>query len=101
MGEGLIEATLTKWLKKEGDPIGEDESLVEVATDKVDTEIPSPVNGTLIKKLCAEGDVVPIGKVICIVDTGGEAHPKEPAVSTAKMEVPPQGLNNLQKRLLI
>ncbi|MCX6251176.1 MAG: dihydrolipoamide acetyltransferase family protein [Bacteroidetes bacterium] len=72
MGEGLIEATLTKWLKQEGDAIAEDDALVEVATDKVDTEIPSPVSGTLVKKLFAEGDVVPIGKAIALVEMKSE-----------------------------
>jgi 2-oxoglutarate dehydrogenase E2 component (dihydrolipoamide succinyltransferase) len=83
MGEGLIEATITRWLKQEGDKVGEDESLVEVATDKVDTEIPSPVNGILIKKLFAEGDVVPIGKIIGIIDMGGDQ-----TVPKVKVEAP-------------
>jgi len=97
MGEGLIEATITKWLKKEGEKVGEDEALVEVATDKVDTEIPSPVEGIFIKKLFAEGDVVPIGNIIGIIDTGGESSsPKAttasvPAVAEApSVEKPPQ-----------
>jgi len=79
MGEGLIEATLTKWLKQEGDAIAEDDAVVEVATDKVDTEIPSPVFGTLVKKLFAEGDVVPIGKAIALVELKG-VRPDVPAV---------------------
>jgi 2-oxoglutarate dehydrogenase E2 component (dihydrolipoamide succinyltransferase) len=93
MGEGLIEATITKWLKQEGDNVGEEDALVEVATDKVDTEIPSPVGGVLIKKLYAEGDVVPIGKVIGIVDTGGDTTAPKPAAQPAKKEtvqVPPE-----------
>jgi 2-oxoglutarate dehydrogenase E2 component (dihydrolipoamide succinyltransferase) len=83
MGEGLIEATLTKWLKQEGDKVEEDEALVEVATDKVDTEIPSPVAGILIRKLFAEGDIVPIGKPIGIIDTGGEQATPKKAVESA------------------
>ncbi len=71
MGEGLIEATVTKWLKQEGDTVTEDESLVEVATDKVDTEIPSPVTGVLVKKMCAEGEVVPIGHTLAMIEVEG------------------------------
>lgn len=88
MGEGLIEATLTKWLKQEGDKVGEDEALVEVATDKVDTEIPSPVTGILIKKLFAEGDIVPIGKPIGIIGIGGEKPLPKETIESASL-VPP------------
>jgi 2-oxoglutarate dehydrogenase E2 component (dihydrolipoamide succinyltransferase) len=86
MGEGLIEATLTKWLKAEGEKVREDEALVEVATDKVDTEIPSPVEGILLMKNYAEGEVVTIGKIIAIVDTGGS----EPVPQKTKKAEPPQ-----------
>src|ERR1039457_2510271 len=86
MGEGLIEATLTKWLKQEGEKIGEDEALVEVATDKVDTEIPSPVEGILIKKMYAEGDVVPIGKIIGIIDNGDTEPVKETTIQSNQTE---------------
>ena len=58
LGESIIEATITKWLKKEGDPVKEDESILEIATDKVDSEIPSPVEGILVERLFKEGDVV-------------------------------------------
>jgi 2-oxoglutarate dehydrogenase E2 component (dihydrolipoamide succinyltransferase) len=68
MGESVIEATITKWLKVEGDQIEEDDPIVEIATDKVDSEIPSPVEGKLIKALFAEGDVVAVGTVIAIVE---------------------------------
>jgi 2-oxoglutarate dehydrogenase E2 component (dihydrolipoamide succinyltransferase) len=72
LGESIIEATITKWLKKEGDTIKEDESILEIATDKVDSEIPSPVEGILLKRLFNEGDVVPIGTVIAVIDLGGD-----------------------------
>ena len=79
MGESIIEATITKWLKKEGDQIAEEDSIVELATDKVDSEIPSPVDGKLIKILHQEGDVVPVGDVIAIVEIEGEeGNSKEP-----------------------
>lgn len=72
MGESIIEATITKWLKKPGDQINEDDSLAEIATDKVDSEIPSPVEGKLAKILFIEGDVVPVGKVIAIIEMEGD-----------------------------
>ena len=72
LGESIIEATITKWLKSEGDHLDEDDAILEIATDKVDSEIPSPVEGTLVKQLFNEGDVVPVGKVIAIVEIEGE-----------------------------
>jgi 2-oxoglutarate dehydrogenase E2 component (dihydrolipoamide succinyltransferase) len=68
MGEGVIEATINKWLVAEGSPVKEDDPLVEVATDKVDSEIPSPAAGTLVKILAQEGSVKKIGEVIAIID---------------------------------
>jgi len=73
LGESVIEATITKWLKNEGDQIQEDEGIVEIATDKVDSEIPSLVTGKLIKKLFPEGALVPVGTVFAIIDTTGDA----------------------------
>ncbi|MGE5424311.1 MAG: dihydrolipoamide acetyltransferase family protein, partial [Syntrophothermus sp.] len=72
MGESIIEATITKWLKKEGDNIQEDESLAEIATDKVDSEIPSPVAGIISKILFKEGDIVPVGTVIAVIEEEGD-----------------------------
>jgi 2-oxoglutarate dehydrogenase E2 component (dihydrolipoamide succinyltransferase) len=72
LGESIIEATITKWLKSKGDQVSEDDSLVEIATDKVDSEIPSPVEGILEDILFKVGDVVPVGKVIAIINMGGE-----------------------------
>lgn len=72
MGESVIEATITKWLKKEGDQIAEDDPICEIATDKVDSEIPSPVEGVLSKILFKENDVVAVGEIIAIIDMGGE-----------------------------
>lgn len=71
MGEGVIEATIINWLKKEGDTIREDETIVEVATDKVDTEIQSPVSG-IISKINYEKDaVVPVGEVMVLIEIEG------------------------------
>jgi len=71
MGEGVIEATLTKWLKNTGETVEEDEPIAEIATDKVDSEITSSVNGVLSKTLFNEGDVVPVGEVIAIIEMEG------------------------------
>src|SRR5205823_5903618 len=60
MGESVAEATIIKWTKNEGDKIKMDETVLEIATDKVDSEIPSPFEGTLVKKLFKEGEVVQV-----------------------------------------
>jgi 2-oxoglutarate dehydrogenase E2 component (dihydrolipoamide succinyltransferase) len=67
MGESVAEATIIKWLKKEGDKIAMDEAVLEIATDKVDSEIPSPHEGFLSKILFKEGDVVQVGKAVAII----------------------------------
>jgi 2-oxoglutarate dehydrogenase E2 component (dihydrolipoamide succinyltransferase) len=72
MGESVQEATITKWFKKPGDKVEEDEPVLEIATDKVDSEIPSPVEGIIEKVLFKENDVVAVGKVIAIINTEGE-----------------------------
>ncbi|VAW30359.1 Dihydrolipoamide acyltransferase component of branched-chain alpha-keto acid dehydrogenase complex [hydrothermal vent metagenome] len=82
MGESIIEATITKWLKNEGDRVEEDDTIVEIATDKVDSEIPSPVEGTLVKALFNEGDVVPVGTVIALIETEGENENEGEMVTT-------------------
>ena len=71
LGESIIEATIVRWHKKEGDQVVEDESIADLATDKVDSEIPSPVEGTITKLFFNEGDIVPVGKVIAIINMGG------------------------------
>ncbi|MDP4208024.1 MAG: dihydrolipoamide acetyltransferase family protein [Bacteroidota bacterium] len=80
MGESITQATITKWFKKVGDPVEEDDVLLEIATDKVDSEIPSPVEGVISKILFNEGDVVPVGTVIAVIALEGE----EPAASGNK-----------------
>jgi 2-oxoglutarate dehydrogenase E2 component (dihydrolipoamide succinyltransferase) len=72
MGESIMEATILSWLKKEGDVIEADESVLEVATDKVDTEVPSTHGGVLREILANEGDVVPVGQAIAIITTDVE-----------------------------
>jgi 2-oxoglutarate dehydrogenase E2 component (dihydrolipoamide succinyltransferase) len=78
MGESVMEGTILNWLKKVGDKIDQDESILEVATDKVDTEIPSTHAGVLKEVLVKEGDVVQVGKTIAIIDTGGGASQPQP-----------------------
>ena len=80
MGESIMEGTVLKWLKNIGDSIEQDESVLEVATDKVDTEVPAIHAGVLKEILAQEGDVVPVGKPIAIISTGGDdAAPAAPA----------------------
>jgi len=71
LGESIIEATIVRWHKKEGEQVTEDESIADLATDKVDSEIPSPVEGIVTKLFFKEGDVVPVGKVIALINMGG------------------------------
>lgn len=72
MGESVAEATIINWLKKPGDAIDVDDTVLEVATDKVDSEVPSPVKGILLETFFKENDVVQIGETIAIIDTGEE-----------------------------
>ncbi|MCZ6694169.1 MAG: dihydrolipoamide acetyltransferase family protein [Bacteroidetes bacterium] len=72
MGESIMEATILGWLKKEGDKVEQDESILEVATDKVDTEIPSTHAGVLKEILAKEGDVVEVGKPIAVLSVDGK-----------------------------
>ena len=72
MGESIEEATITNWFVKEGDKIEEDDVLLEIATDKVDSEIPSPVEGIVKKILFKQDEVVAVGTIIAVVDMGGE-----------------------------
>ena len=73
MGESVAEATITKWLIGEGDTVNIDQSIVEIATDKVDSEIPAPVSGVLLKILHQEGETVAVGTSIAIIGDAGEA----------------------------
>ena len=71
LGESIQEGTITKWFVKEGDKVEEDDLLFEVATDKVDSEIPSPVDGVISKILFPENSLVPVGEILAIVNMGG------------------------------
>ncbi|AFL86053.1 pyruvate/2-oxoglutarate dehydrogenase complex, dihydrolipoamide acyltransferase component [Belliella baltica DSM 15883] len=89
MGESIIEGTILTWLKKEGDTIEQDESVLEVATDKVDTEVPATQGGILKQILVKEGDVVAVGAPIAIIETEGEVS-NEQSKSPAKEESSPK-----------
>ena len=89
MGESVMEGTVLAWLKNVGETIEEDESILEVATDKVDTEIPATHAGVLKEVLAQEGDVVEVGKPIAIIETEGDATGNTPApAETPKAEDP-------------
>jgi pyruvate dehydrogenase E2 component (dihydrolipoamide acetyltransferase) len=72
LGETVIEGTITKWLKKEGDTVERDEPLFEISTDKVDTEVPSPLAGKLAQIKVQEGETVGVGTELALIDTGGD-----------------------------
>jgi len=93
MGESIMEGTILKWLKKVGDPVAKDENILSIATDKVDAEVPSNVAGVLSEILFNEGDVVPVGKVIAIVETdvaaSSEPTPSLPTETKAEIASSP------------
>src|SRR5688572_14122882 len=93
MGESVAEATIIKWTKKEGDKVKIDETVLEIATDKVDSEIPSPFEGTLVKCLFKEGDVVQVGAVIGVIKSDStvseDDSPKTTAPESKKTETAP------------
>lgn len=83
MGESIAEGTVLKWLKKEGDTVEKDENILEISTDKVDSEIPAPAAGRIVAILAAEGETVPVGQVVAHIETGAgaasETKPSGPA----------------------
>ncbi len=81
MGESIMEATILKWRKKPGDRVELDEPVLDIATDKVDSEVPSPVAGVVVEILFPENEVVAINKAIAIIET--EAGSAQPAASPA------------------
>ncbi len=95
LGESVTEGTVDKWLKHEGDFVKRDEPLVEVVTDKVNAEIPSPFEGKLVKIAVSEGETVRVGAVIAQIETGAAAagaatQPKPKEASVAQTEAPPE-----------
>src|SRR6266571_9085833 len=92
LGESVTEGTVDKWLKHEGDFVKRDEPLVEVVTDKVNAEIPSPFEGKLVKIAVSEGETVRVGAVIAQIETGAatSAPAKDREAGVANTEVPPE-----------
>lgn len=90
MGESVAEATITSWLKDVGDTIEADEAVLEIATDKVDSEVPSEVDGVLVEKLFEIDDVVKVGQTIAVIEIEGEATADDeaPAAEPVKEEAP-------------
>jgi len=89
LGESVTEGTVTRWLKNVGDVIKVDEAIVEVSTDKVDTEIPSPVAGVLLEIKAAQDSVIPVGGVMAVIGESGSATPSAPAPSAPVVQTPP------------
>src|SRR5216683_1924543 len=94
MGESVVEGTVTKWLVKAGDSVQEDQPLCEISTDKVDTEIPSPGTGVIAKLVAAEGQTLPVGALLAVIETAGTGA-KAPAIAVqpvrpaARVQAPP------------
>jgi 2-oxoglutarate dehydrogenase E2 component (dihydrolipoamide succinyltransferase) len=100
MGESVAEATITTWLKEVGDTIELDDAVVEIATDKVDSEVPSEVEGVLVEKLFDVDDVVQVGQVIAVIETEGEgAIESTPQETTAKVEETPKEAEVLETQI--
>ena len=88
LGETVTEGTITRWFKKVGDTVAADEPLFEVSTDKVDTEVPSPVAGVLTEIRVPEGETVPVGAVIAVVGAAGSAPAPAPAPAATPAPAP-------------
>lgn len=99
MGESVAEATIINWLKEEGDTIEAEESLVEIATDKVDSEVPAPSDGVLVKKLFEKDDVVQVGEVIAIISSDGEA-PSDSEGSDGETATAPKQEENFAEKAM-
>lgn len=95
MGESVAEATIIKWVKQPGDRIQPDDTILEIATDKVDSEVPSPVAGKLVKQLFKEDDVVQVGTVIAIIETEGSEGDNSPQPENIQEEVQPEVLEQI------
>ena len=96
MGESVAEATITKWLKNPGDTIEEDEPVVEIATDKVDSEVPSPVSGKLLKQLVKVDDIAQVGYVIALIETEASEAESSSSVIPGLVESPAPQPEELQ-----
>lgn len=86
LGESVVEGTVTRWLKRPGEPVVEFEALLEVNTDKVDTEIPAPASGSLLQVYVAEGQTVRAGTLLAVIGIPGDATPAAPAATLASTQ---------------
>ncbi len=84
LGESITEATVSKWLKKEGDNVEVDEPIVELETDKVNLEVPSPISGVLTEISSKDGSVVEVGALLGSVSENGSASPKDSIIEKIK-----------------
>src|SRR5205085_11676875 len=89
MGKSIAEGTVAHWIKKAGDKVERDEPLLEISTDKVDAEIPSPATGTLTEILAQEGQTVAVNAVVARIATDGEAAAPAPKPAPAPAAPPP------------
>lgn len=94
MGESVAEATINTWTKSVGDTIEEEETIVEISTDKVDSEVPSPVDGVITEILIEEGEVAQVGQVIAIISTDGDSAPAANSGNEAKPAAEAAPVNN-------
>lgn len=97
MGESIAEATIIRWLKNEGERVEKDEPIVEIATDKVDSEIPSTESGILVKHLYKDGDVVKVGESVALIDTEGAQSSLTTAPSKAADEIIQNNATNINQ----
>lgn len=88
MGESVVEGTVTKWLVKEGDRVSEDQPLCEISTDKVDTEIPSPGSGVIERLIASEGETLPVGAALAVIENAGGARAPSPAPAAVQQPPP-------------
>ena len=96
MGEGIVEATVTRWIVEKGNKVEEDEAIVEIATDKVDSELPAPVTGTLTDIFFHEGEIPKVGQVIAIIqdDKKEEAPKQKPGIKDRSTQPEPENIKS-------
>ena len=99
MGEGVMEATIINWLFQEGDTVNEDDSIVEIATDKVDSDVPTPVSGKIVKILKQKDEVAKIGEAIAILEIAGEGTATEAPVAATETAPAQEVISQLEAPL--
>jgi len=87
LGETVTEGTILRWAKQPGDPIAEDEVLLEVSTDKVDTEVPSPAAGVVLEVLVPAGQTVPVGTPLAVIGEAGQMPAPVPAAAATQVPI--------------